>query len=142
MRAFLDTNVFVYQFDVYTPDKQSIANKLIKQLSREKNGVCSPQVVREFTNVFMTKFQTKVGMFELDDIYDNLFAYLVVPFNEDFDFLKKSIYLHKRYDLSFYDALIVQSAIDLGCDTLYSEDLQDGQTIEGVKIVNPFAGNF
>lgn len=48
--------------------------------------------------------------------------------------------LAQRYHFRFYDCLIIAAAITVGCDTLYSEDLRDGQRIEGVTIRNPFAG--
>ncbi len=105
---------------------------------KANDAVCTYQVVREFTNVAIKKFRGKLDLINLDDTYDKLFARVVVSTSEDFEFFKRGMILQNRYQLSFYDALIVQSAIDLGCDILYSEDFQHDQKIEGVKIVNPF----
>lgn len=45
----------------------------------------------------------------------------------------------RRYGFSYYDSLIVAAALDAGCKTLYSEDLQHGQQVEGLTIVDPFS---
>lgn len=56
------------------------------------------------------------------------------------DLILKAIDLHRLNAISFWDALIVRAALDGGCSVLFSEDLHAGQRIEGLRVVNPFAG--
>lgn len=135
-KSFIDTNVFVYWIDESNQNKKRRSQELIKKLSTD--AVCTKQVVREFTNVALNKFTVVADPVSLDDLYDVLFVPILADHHDDIAYLKRATYIKQRYDVSFYDALIIQSAIDLNCDTIYSEDLQHGQVIEGVKVVDPF----
>ena|ERR1022692_634442 len=136
-RAFLDTNIFVYQFDQTAPTKQRKAIELIEQLVLNKQAVISSQVLQEFMNVALKKFQSTLSVTELELMMNELFKplYAHVP---DFGFYDRALKLHATSNIGFYDALIVQAALDLGCTTLYSEDLQDGQQFGAVLVKNPF----
>jgi predicted nucleic acid-binding protein len=92
-------------------------------------------VLQELCNVFLGKLSVKPE--ELVDIIDSLLGDLVAH-TPSVPYYERAIGLKKRYGLSFYDALIVQAAIDLGCETLYSEDLQDGQKFGTLTVTNPF----
>ncbi len=134
---FIDTNIWVYQFDHTDKVKQAKAQALIEQLIRSERAVVSSQVVQEFANVALNKFKTKLSPNELETFLGQILKPLCQHF-PSFEFYERALKLLQLYSLSFYDSLIVQAALDLDCKTLYSEDLQAGQTYSGVKVVNPF----
>jgi predicted nucleic acid-binding protein len=136
-RNFLDTNVLVYQFDRTNSTKQSTAQDLIKELILENKVVISSQVVQEFINVALKKFDTQIPTHEVQLVIDDLLMPLCahVPSR---DFYKKAVGLFSSNSLNFYDALIIQAAIDLECNILFSEDLQDGQLFGNLQVINPF----
>ena len=135
--AFLDTNILVYQFDRDNKIKQKKSQVLIEQLLKNNQAVISSQVMQEFVNVSLKKFKTTILPEELEMFMTDILKPLCQHF-PSYDFYKRAIKLFRAYSLNYYDALILQAAIDLGCQTLYSEDLQDGQKFGGLTIVNPF----
>ncbi len=136
-RVFFDTNVLVCQFDKTSPRKQKRAIELIEQYGFDGKATISTQVSQEFMNVALKKFAVKMSTAELELIIDNLLKPLS-SHSPDIDFYKRALKLCTSNSINFYDALIVQAALDCGCVKLYSEDMQDGQQFDGLKIVNPF----
>ena len=136
-KVFFDTNILVYQFDQSDPVKQSKAIELIERHILDKQAVISSQVVQEFMNVALKKFKIKLSVTELELTMNELLKPLCAH-SPSFRFYEQTLKLYSAYSIGFYDALIVQAAIDLGCTTLYSEDLQDGQQFGTVVIKNPF----
>lgn len=134
--VFLDTNVLIYAYDAKDPQKYRKANQLIDMCLAAECAVISTQVVQELCNVAILKLRIPPKM--IIETVDTFFSQIVahVP---DAAFYTRALILLERHSLSFYDALIVQAALDLGCTTLYSEDLQAGQTFGSLTIVNPFA---
>ncbi len=136
----LDTNVLVYAFDTSDSAKHQRAQQLLEQATQSNDSGVSSQVIQEFCNVALKKFEVTFTTGELllvlEEILLPLWRHLPSP-----DFYKNTIRLAGNYQLSFYDALIVQAALDLDCDTLYSEDLQAGQQFGKLSIVNPFAAS-
>lgn len=132
MSAFLDTNILVYAQQ--TGPKAIISQDLIAQ-----GGTISVQVLNELTNVLRKKDQRSWRDIELvlDDIDNALEP--AVPLTAATS--RAALTLARDHGLSFYDALIIAAAIEAGCDTLYSEDLQHGRSIGGLAIVNPFLGS-
>lgn len=137
-KVFLDTNILVYQFDRRHKDKQQAAETLIAACLKDENAVISSQVMQEFMNVALKKFGTQIPAHELKIVMQEL-LYPLWAHTPSPDFYERALALYQAHSLSFYDALIIQAAIDLGCDTLYSEDLQAGATYGEVKVINPFA---
>jgi predicted nucleic acid-binding protein len=137
-KVFFDTNVLVYQFDQSDKLKQRKAIELIEHHILNKNAVVSSQVVQEFINVALRKFSTSLSVPELELVMSELLRPLWshVP---NFDFYERAVKLYSKNSIGFYDALIVQAAMDLGCTTIYSEDLQDGQRFGTLVVKNPFA---
>jgi predicted nucleic acid-binding protein len=134
---FLDTNVFIYTFDRSHPAKRARSRELVERALETGDGVVSYQVAQEFLNVALHKFARPLAPHEavryLRDVLDPLcMVFSSLPLYEH------AISLQRRWRLGFYDSLIVAGALEAGCKTLYSEDLQDGQEIESVRIVNPF----
>ena len=136
-KVFLDTNILVYQFDHTHPAKQKMAQQLVAEALLGERAVISSQVIQEFMNVAVGKFSTKLSSDELRLVMANVLQPLWahVP---SYEFYERALGLQTANSLSFYDALIVQAAIDLGCTLLYSEDLQAGQQFGSLVIQNPF----
>ena len=134
---FLDTNVFVYTFDRHEPDKQARARRLVERALGTGDGVVSSQVVQEFLNVALQKFERPLSEEQalryLREVLDPLcFVFPSISLYET------GVSLCRRWRFSFYDSLIVAAALESKCNVLYSEDFQDGQEIESLTIVNPF----
>ncbi len=135
-RFFLDTNVLVYTFDPRDPVKQARATELVTE-ALQGHGIISFQVAQEFLNVASRKF---VQPFSAADCRAYL-STVLEPLCEIFPTMhlyRRAVELMDRWKYGFYDSLIVAAALDGGCRTLYSEDMQDGQAIEGMTIVNAF----
>ena len=134
-RSFFDTNILLYSDDAFDPRKNEIATDLIARYRTNREAVLSIQVLQEY-------FVNAVGKLKVDVVLARrrveLFSRfdLVLP---NVALLMEAIDLQRLNSISFWDAMIVQAAHVAGCATLFSEDLNAGQTIAGVKIVNPFA---
>jgi predicted nucleic acid-binding protein len=133
-RSFLDTNVLVYTDDADSPAKQAKALDLYEQVAREQSGVVSTQVLQEY---FVASTR-KLGVDpELARRKVQLFGGLGLVVLDRTRILG-AIDLVRLHGFSFWDALIVQAALDASCRILYSEDLQSGRAIRGLRIRNPF----
>ncbi len=135
-KFFLDTNILVYSF--YKPDshKRLISGKLIKE-AHLGNGCISYQVVQEFLNVATQKFSSPMS----GDEAQKYLAKILFPLCEIFP--SEGLYhialdIKERWKLSFYDSLIIAAALESSSKVLYSEDLQHGQKIYELTIVNPY----
>lgn len=134
MRSFLDTNLLVYADVGDEPAKQRIAIELIKQHRAGATGVVSTQVLQEYVNVALRKLRLPHAL-----VRDRLALYArfeTVPGCAEL--IAAALDLHAARSLAFYDALIVQAAIQSGCTQLLSEDLQDSLVLAGLTIVSPF----
>ena len=136
--VFFDTNVLVYQFDKTAPKKQKQAIALIERYGFGGKAMISTQVAQEFMNVALKGFAIKLSPIELDLVVDDLLKPLCA-YSPNFDFYQRALKLCVLSSINFYDALIVQAALDCGCVKLYSEDMQDGQQFDNLTIINPFA---
>ena len=134
---FPDTNVLVYTFDRQEPDKQARSRRLVERALGTGDGVVSSQVVQEFLNVALRKFERPLSEDQalryLREVLDPLC--LVFPSTSLYE---TAVTLCRRWRFSFYDSLIVAAALESKCNVLYSEDFQDGQEVESLTIVNPF----
>ena len=136
-RIFFDTNIFVYQFDKTEQVKQRQAIEIIERYGFNGQAVISTQVVQEFMNVALKKFAVKLSPNELEQVMNDLLKPLCAH-APTFDFYERTLRIHASNSISFYDALVVQAALDLECNKLYSEDLQNGQQFGGLIVINPF----
>lgn len=137
-KFFLDTNIFVSTFDSASASKRRRAVGLITEALDSRRGIISYQVVQEFLNVATRKFSKRMAAADAQLYLDRI----LMPLCEVFP--AKSLYsealsISAESRLSFYDSLIVGSAITGGCGLLWTEDLQHGQRIRGIEIRNPFA---
>lgn len=135
--SFIDTNLFIYLFDETAPEKRSRSQELIQSAIETKNGVISYQVVQETLNVLTTKLQNPVTIEDARLFFQKI----LIPLwriNPNHRLYESAIDIQSRYRYSFYDSLIIAAALKTGCTQLLSEDLQAGQQIQKLKIVNPF----
>ncbi len=134
---FVDTNVLLYAYDVHAGERHTRARELVGRLGRERRGALSLQVLQEF--------------------YVNVTRKIAVPLPPDIALERVRVLsrwrIHSplppdvlaageiaaRHQLSLWDAMVIRSAAELGCSTLWTEDLNPGQQIAGVTVVNPFA---
>jgi predicted nucleic acid-binding protein len=136
-KYFLDTNIFVYSFDSRYPDKQSRAGELIKTALEDGSGCISYQVVQEFLNVATRKFALPLTPAHASAYLATILEPLCEVFSS-INLYREALEIMERWQHSFYDSLIIASAIASDCRTLYTEDLQHGQKIRNLRIVNPF----
>jgi len=134
--AFVDTNLLVYAHDTHAGPKSVRAQELLTQLWREQRGVLSTQVLQEFCVNVRRKFQQPMTTAEVREAV-LVYANWRVVVNTS-DSVLRALELERRYQISFWDAMIVQAAESAGCEMLYSEDLSHGQEYGGVLVVNPF----
>ncbi len=134
-RSFLDTNILVYTDDADNPGKQKTALKLIEQGWRSQNLVLSTQVLQEYFSAATRKLGVSA---EAAQRKIQLLARLEIVSIAHEDIVL-AIDIHRLHRLSFWDALIVRMAQKTACAVLYSEDMNAGQMIAGVRIINPFA---
>ena len=132
---FLDSNVFVYLLGGSDESKQQRALELVQEGLENGTGCVSYQVVQETMNVMLRKIG--VSTEETHTFFNTVLAPLW-SVNPTQTFYRRGLDLRARYQFSFYDSLIVAAALEAGCQTLYSEDLQHGQNIEKLTIMNPF----
>ena len=136
--VFIDTNVFVYAQDETDPVKAKKARQLISNLALDSTGCISTQVIGEFCNVVLRKSVTPLKPKDVGRIIKELLSPLLAH-RPDGLFYLRTLETYSRYSLSFYDAAIVQAAVDLSCTALFSEDLQTGARYGSVLVVNPFS---
>ena len=137
MKVFVDTNVLLYRFDRGAPKKQETARTELRRLIMERSILISTQVLTEFFVAATRKLTPPLGSDQAEAVVRVLSRLPVVQVSSRT--VLEAVALHRRHSLSFWDALIVRSALEAGADMLYSEDMQEGQVIEGLSIVNPFS---
>ena len=136
-RFFLDTNIFVYSFDRRALAKLLPAQQLIRDGIAKRRGVVSFQVVQEFFNVALRRFEKPMTVAEAEQFLATVFRPLLSVHSSQ-ALYGQALRLAEQRRLSWYDSLIVAAAIEAECTVLYSEDLQHEQRIGDLKIVNPF----
>ncbi len=134
-RIFVDTNILVYAHDVSAGVKNTLAKQLIQELWVNKSGCLSIQVMQEFYVTVTQKVPNPMDNATAIEVIRNLRYWNVhEPSIED---VINAIDIQIRYQVSFWDAMILQSALQLECDLLWSEDLNPGQVYQGIKLINP-----
>ena len=134
-RRFVDSNLFVYAYDVSAGRKSEIARDHISGLWRLRSGCASVRVLQKLFVNLTRKVPESLPAREAASLVEDTSAWTIhSPGPGD---VLSAIELHERVGVSFWDAMILTSARTLGCRTLYSEDLNAGQTYDGVRVVNP-----
>jgi len=129
VKAFFDSSILIY---AYSTDRRR--RRAIEALA--PGGTISAQVLNEFTNVLRNKQKQDWPIIELAVASIRRQFPKIAPLSAETH--AAALALARDHGFSFYDALIVAAALEAGCDTLYSEDMQDGSTIGGMTIRNPF----
>ena len=135
-RRFADTNILLYAHDESAGDKHDRARALVEQLWESREGCLSVQVLQEFFVNVTRKIAKPLDAATAKEIVADFSRwYLHVPGADD---VLAAIGIHQRTGISFWDAMIVRSAAEIGCAVLYSEDLNAGQEYSEVRVENPF----
>ena len=134
--SFVDTNILIYAEDRDAKGKHEVARTLIVDLWESREGVVSVQVLQEFYVNVTKKLKKPLTVAKAKAIIEEYLTWAVV--DNTGRMLVDAIDLQRKAQLSFWDSLIVQAAIQSGCDRLYSEDIKAGQRFGPVTVVNPF----
>jgi len=133
-KIFFDTNILLYAGDSQNPTKQNQARKILITANKKNQGVISTQVLQEYYVVEVKKFSR-----------DPLVVKQILKTWQQFEFItitppliEDAIDISLLHKLSFWDSLIVAAACFAKCTQLITEDLHHGQTIKGIKVINPF----
>ncbi len=133
-RVFVDTNVIAYRFDGSEPDKQARAEMVLGQ---DEDFVVSTQVMLELHSVLTRRLAPRWSATDARAVLDDLAKLHVVT--ADARLVLRAAATSERHQLSVWDAMIVEAAVESGCSELWSEDLATDSHIRGVLVVNPFA---
>lgn len=136
-RYFLDTNIIIYSFDDRDSDKQETAKALITDGLLHNQAVISYQVVQEFVNVSTRKFTVPLTLTDCKLYVDSVLGPMWEVYSSK-ELVHSAFDIAGRWQYSFYDSLIIASALEASCNILYSEDLQHGQKVYSLQILNPF----
>jgi predicted nucleic acid-binding protein len=135
VKAFFDSNILVYLFDTSAPAKQRRAREILTQHTLAGETLLSTQVLQEFYVVVTRKLASPL---DPEAAYQAVRELAVMPsVRVDIPLILSAIQLSRGKSLSFWDGLIVQSALEGGASILYSEDMQDGQVFGTLRIKNP-----
>jgi predicted nucleic acid-binding protein len=135
-RQFIDTNILVYAHDTTAGDKHERARALLERLWDARDGCLSVQVLQEFFVTVTRKIPRPLDAGVAEEIVGDMSRWYVhAPAAAD---VLAAISLHQETGISFWDAMIVRSAAEVGCGIIYSEDLNHGQLYSGVRVENPF----
>ncbi len=131
-KVFIDTNILIYLYSDNERTKKQIAQKLVE----ENTIFISTQVVQEFANILRKKY--KVDWKLIRSAIEEISRASSVFINHT-GTINQALVIADKYQFSFYDSLIVASALENNCNILYSEDMQHKQVINGkLHIINPF----
>ena len=136
--GFVDTNVLVYAFDRSGSAKQRAAQRLLNELMEQDRLRVSTQVLQELYVTLTRKARACCSSGEALAVLEDLAAWPLMVV--DYGAIRAAVRLGEQAKLSFWDALVVVAAARSGAATLYTEDMNDGQEILGVRVRNPFSG--
>ena len=134
-KCFLDTNLLIYAWDNTEPNKKNLIISFLNSIKVKSYPIISTQTLGEFYNIAVKKLGlTKDQSYLICEEYSKIFpVYEITTEN-----VLHAMQISKKTQFSYWDSLILAMAVDTGCSVLYSEDLNIGQEIEGVRIINPF----
>jgi len=134
-RTFIDSNILIYAFDESDSTKHFRANQALLELWSEDAGAVSVQVLQEFYWNVTRKIRVPLAKSAAQKVIDHYAIWCGITSAQE---VKSALRIESQAQISFWDALIVASAIQCGATRILSEDLNHGQTIAGIEIVNPF----
>lgn len=133
-RSFIDTNILVYTDDAEATFKADISSELLVQAVQSGLGVISTQILQEYFVASTRKRGVQVDIAKQRVQFFSRLQWVSISAND----VLSAIDLHRLHGLSFWDALVVQSARNARCTVLLSEDMQHGRIFDGVRVHNPF----
>lgn len=134
-RFFVDTNVLLYAGSNAADDQ--LKRQAARELLARPDLAFSAQVLQEFYTVAVTKQRLQMTHEEALAVLQSLADFPVCPITREL--VLDAVDLRQRSQINYWDAAILAAARQMGCDTVYSEDLNPGQSYDGVTVVNPFA---
>ena len=133
-RIFIDTNILIYMYSE-EEEKKKKSIEVIRE-NEKKDILISVQVLNEFVNILKKKFQKEPE--DIRNALDEIESFFII-WDLNIDLIKDALRINERYRYSYYDSLIISTALDAGCSLLYSEDMQHKQRIDNaLTILNPF----
>jgi predicted nucleic acid-binding protein len=135
-KVFVDSNILVYAHDVDEPQKRQIAIRIFEDLWASKSGALSMQVLQEFYSIATRKIARPLPKPIAREAVERLAPWCIETTPNE---IVSAFRIEDTAKISFWDALIVAAAIKAGAEEILSEDMNAGQAIAGIRIVNPFA---
>jgi len=135
-KTFVDTNIIIYAYDMTAGKKHQTARRILKELWESGLGVLSTQILQEFFVNVVKKIPKPIDADRAEYIIKDFLTWEVVV-NDGLAVLD-AITICKKYGYSFWDSLIIDAAIKSGSKIILTEDLCEGQVLEGLIIQNPF----
>ena len=132
-KAFLDTNILIYQLDSRDPTKQKRCREIVRTVVSNYEAVISTQILQEFYVACTMKLKIKPILVKgIMHGFENMEVVTI-----GIDLINNAIDASIQYQISFWDSLVVVSAESAKCQYLLTEDLNEGQIIRNVRIRNP-----
>ena len=134
---FIDTNVFIYHLDTSDQRKHDVAERIVREALAAGNACISSQVVQECLNVALRKAEVALPLEAARSYLDAVLMPLMQVTASEALF-HRALDVQARWRFGFHDSLIVAGALSAGCRTLLSEDLQHGQRLDSLTVIDPF----
>ena len=134
-KYFVDTNILMYAHDAAAGEKHQRAKALIEELWESRSGVVSTQVLQELTVNLRRKAKKPLDAKATREVVSDYLAWQVIV--NSGESILEALDIETRYQVSFWDALVIQAAHAAGAEILYSEDFSDGQRYGTVRVKNP-----
>ena len=132
--VFFDTNIFIYVVSAAPADQRNSA--IAQRLMADSDFGLSVQILQEFMDVTLRKKHLGLTQEEIRDMVNLMAGYPLVE--TSVALARRAFEIKTCFDIRYWDASILAAAQELGCHTLYSEDLNHGQDYGGVRVLNPF----
>jgi len=133
-KIFIDTNILVYSLDNHDPEKMKKTRSILSMIIEKQSGVLSTQVMQEFYVIATKKLNGDPII--IKGLMNHLSKFEIVTITPELIFAAIDFSILNR--ISFWDALIIAAAASANCKEIWTEDLNHGQVIQGVRINNPF----
>ena len=130
-KAFIDTNIFIYLYSEDEPNKKSLCIEYLQN----HDCITSTQAINELSNVLTRKW--KLPAKDVKNVISEIQSSCRIELI-NIEVITRALSIHEKYGYSYYDCLMLSAAILNGCYYIFSEDMQDGQKIDGLEIVNIF----
>ena len=138
-KVFVDSNILIYAHDADAGPKQRIAAAQVRALWEDQSGRISTQVLQEFYVTVTQKLGKPLAKGNAREIVRDYAQWVATPTTPQT--VIRASEISEGWRLSFWDSLILAAAEEQDCSTVLTEDLNSGQTVAGIQIINPFLQN-